>query len=44
LYSSQYDSFHMFDNEFIDDMLTRFTTITNAVISLDKPIDNNQKV
>jgi len=34
----------MFDDEFINDMLTCFTTITNALISLGKPIDNDQKV
>ena len=42
--NSQYDSFHMFDDESIEDMLTRFTTIANGLISLGKPIDNDQKV
>ena len=28
----------------LDDMLTCLTTITNALISLGKPIDNDQKV
>ena len=32
------------DDESIDDMLTHFTIITNALISLGKPIDNDQKV
>ena len=41
--SSQYDSFTMFDEESIDDMLTRFSTITNALISLGKYIDNDQR-
>ena len=34
----------MLNDEYIDDMFTRFTIITNALISLDKPINNNQKV
>ena len=34
----------MFDGESIDDMLTRFTTITNRLESLGKPIHNDQKV
>ena len=33
----------MFDNESIDDMLVCFTTITNTLIYLGKPIDNDQK-
>jgi len=44
LLNSQYDSFHMFDDESTDDMLTCFTTIINALISLVKPIVNDQKV
>ena len=44
LLNSQYDSFHMFDDESIDKLLTRITTITNGLISLGKPIDNDQKV
>ena len=44
LLSSHYDSSTMFDEESIDDMLTRLTTITNVFISLGKPIDNDQKV
>ena len=34
----------MFDNESIDDMLTRFTKITNALSSLGDAIDNDQKI
>jgi len=34
----------MFDNESIDDMLTRFTKITNALSSLGDKIDNDQKI
>jgi len=34
----------MLDGEFIDDMLTRFITIINGLISLGKPINNDQMV
>ena len=34
LLNSQYGSFYMFDNETIDSMLTRFTAITNGLVSL----------
>ena len=34
----------MLDNEGIDDMLTRFTKITNALSSLGDNIDNDQKI
>ena len=34
----------MFDEESINDMLFCFTTIINTLISLCKPIDNDQKV
>ena len=34
----------MLDNECIDDMLTRFTKITNALSSLGDNIDNDQKI
>ena len=44
LLNSQYDSFYMLDSESINDMLTWFTTITNGLISLYKPINNDQKV
>ena len=33
----------MLDGESID-MLTQFTSITNGLVSLSKPIDNDQKV
>jgi len=41
LLSSQYDSFYILDGESIDDMLARFTTITNGLIFLGKPINND---
>jgi len=41
LINSQYDSFYMLDSESIDNMLTRFTIITNGLISLGKLIDND---
>jgi len=44
LLNSQYDSFYMFDGGSIDEMLTWFTTISNGLIFLGKPIFNNQKV
>ena len=44
LLNSQYNSFHMLDYEFIDDMLIPFTTITNELVSLGKSISNDQKV
>ena len=44
LINSQYDSSYMFVDESIDDILTCLTTITNGLISLGKPIDNDQKV
>ena len=34
----------MLENESIDDMLTRFTKITNALSSLRDAIDNDQKI
>jgi len=34
----------MLDNESIDEMLTRFTKITNALSSLGDKIDNDQKI
>ena len=34
----------MLDNEGIDDMLTHFTKITNALSSLGDNIDNDQKI
>ena len=37
----QYENFSMNDNETIDDMITRFTKITNELSSLGGPIDND---
>ena len=34
----------MHDNDTIDDMVTRFTKITNSLASLGDAIDNDQKV
>ena len=34
----------MHNNDSIDDMVTRFTKITNGLTSLDDAIDNDQKV
>ena len=44
LFRSQYENFYMFENESIDEMLTRFTKITNALSSLGDKIDNDQKI
>jgi len=44
LLNSQHDSSYMLESESIDDMITRFTTITNELVSLGKFIDNDQKV
>ena len=44
LLRSQYKNFTMHDNDTIDDMVTRFTKITNDLASLDDAIDNDQKV
>jgi len=41
---SQYENFYMLDNESIDEMLSRFTKITNVLFSLGDEIDNDQKV
>ena len=40
----QYENFPMHENETIDDMVTRFTKITNGLSSLGDAIDNDQKV
>ena len=40
----QYENFTMHDNDTIDDMVTRFTKITNGLASLGDVIDNDQKV
>jgi len=44
LLRSQYENFNMNDNEIIDDMIIRFTKITNGLSSLGDSIDNNQNV
>jgi len=44
LLHSQYENFYMFDNESIDEMLTRFMKITNRLALLGGEIDNDQKV
>jgi len=44
LLHSQYQNFIMHDNDSIDDMVTRFTKITNGLASLGDAIDNDQKV
>jgi len=44
LLHSQYENFAMNENESIDDMITKFTKITNALTSLANGIDNDQKV
>jgi len=41
LLRSQYENFYMLDNENIDEMLTRFTKITNDLSSLGDSIDND---
>jgi len=44
LFYSQYDNFFMNENESIDDMITKFTKITNGLASIGDEIDNDQKV
>ena len=44
LFRSQYENFYMHENESIDEMLTRFTKITNTLSSLGDKIDNDQKI
>ena len=44
LLRSQYENFTMQENESIDDMVTKFTKITNGLASLGDGIDNDQKV
>jgi len=44
LLRSQYENFTMHENYTIDDMVTRFTKITNGPASLGDAIDNDQKV
>ena len=44
LLCSQYEIFTMHDNDTIDDMVKRFTKITNGLASLGDVIDNDQKI
>ena len=44
LLCSQYENFDMNESESIDDMITRFTKITEGLSSLGDKIDNDQKV
>ena len=37
----QYENFTMHDNDTINNMVTRFTKITNGLASLGDAIDNN---
>jgi len=41
LLRSQYENFYMLDNETSDEMLTRFTKITNGLSFLSDKIDND---
>jgi len=41
LLRSQYENFAMHDNDSIDDMIIRFTKITNCLSSLGDAIDND---
>ena len=41
---SKYERFEMLPRESIQDMLTRFTNITNELSSLGKNIPNNEQV
>jgi len=43
LVRSQYENFTIHDNDIIDDIVTRFTKITNGLTSLGDAIDNDQK-
>ena len=44
LLRSQYENFSMQEHETIDNMVTRFTKITNGLSSLGDGIDNDQRV
>jgi len=44
LLRSQYENFTMHENDSIDDIVTRFTKITNGLASLGDAIDNDQKI
>ena len=41
LLRSKYENFYMLENESIDEMLTRFTKITNGLSSLGDSIDTD---
>jgi len=41
---SQYENFIIHENDSIDDMITRFTKITNGLASLSDAVNNDQKV
>jgi len=41
---SQYENFTMHENESIDDMIIKFTKITNGLFSLGDTINNDQKI
>ena len=40
----QYENFKMHENESINDMITKFTKITNGLSSLGEEINNDQKI
>jgi len=44
LLRSQYENFTMHEHDSIDDMVIKFTKITNGLASLGDVIDNDQKV
>jgi len=44
LLRSKYENFTMYENESIDDMITKFTKITHGLASLGDVINNDQKV
>jgi len=43
LLRSQYKNYSMNENESIDDMIIKFTKITNSLASLGDAINNDQK-
>ena len=44
LLRSQYENFTMHENDTIDDMVTKFTKISNGLASLGDAIDNDQMI
>jgi len=44
LLTSEYENFCMHDSESIDDMLNRFNTIVNGLVSLGEMLDDDRKV